>query len=319
MASLVVGTSGRQYVRGKVLHHDERNRPTVFKAMCGDEPVVFKHVSESIYSHSRLLATELAGASRLRMPIDTTTTNESSFNSYFTDTLLSLVRADPDVPANELKKILRYAGEGIQEFHVKGWLHNDTSRITSSSTGHTPQITTRRSLSATLGDFDISFKPERETPLRTKHPLGNFMWRSPEGQTGSGVTKASDVFSFGLVCIYALGGADLLLLEDDQELAELAANGISPEQAILTRHFSYFGPATTGLFQQVDSHWHDVLKGVSADAVRALRDFPDQRFEVWGKALGPMALDMISGMTNPDPTARPTINEVLEHPWWEEP
>jgi hypothetical protein len=25
------------------------------------------------------------------------------------------------------------------------------------------------------------------------------MWRSPEGQTGRGVTKASDIFSFGLV------------------------------------------------------------------------------------------------------------------------
>ncbi len=33
---------------------------------------------------------------------------------YFTDTLLDLVRADPDSPAAELKKVLRYVGEAIQ-------------------------------------------------------------------------------------------------------------------------------------------------------------------------------------------------------------
>jgi serine/threonine protein kinase len=50
-----------------------------------------------------------------------------------------------------------------------------------------------------LGDFDIAFKPESGVPLQTPYAIGNAMWRSPEGQTGRGVTKASDMFSFGLV------------------------------------------------------------------------------------------------------------------------
>jgi serine/threonine protein kinase len=50
-----------------------------------------------------------------------------------------------------------------------------------------------------LGDFDIAFKPEGGEPLQTSYAIGNVMWRSPEGQTARGVTKASDVFSFGLV------------------------------------------------------------------------------------------------------------------------
>jgi serine/threonine protein kinase len=50
-----------------------------------------------------------------------------------------------------------------------------------------------------LGDFDIAFKLEGGQPLRTRYAIGNAMWRSPEGQTGNGVTKASDVYSFGLV------------------------------------------------------------------------------------------------------------------------
>lgn len=48
-----------------------------------------------------------------------------------------------------------------------------------------------------LGDFDIAFKLEPGLLLR--YAIGNVMWRSLEGQTASGVTKASDIYSFGLV------------------------------------------------------------------------------------------------------------------------
>ena len=50
-----------------------------------------------------------------------------------------------------------------------------------------------------LGDFDIAYKLEGGKPRQTPYAIGNAMWRSPEGQTGRGVTKASDIFSFGLV------------------------------------------------------------------------------------------------------------------------
>jgi serine/threonine protein kinase len=50
-----------------------------------------------------------------------------------------------------------------------------------------------------LGDFDIAFKSEGGRPRQTPYAIGNAMWRSPEGQTGRGVTKASDIFSYGLV------------------------------------------------------------------------------------------------------------------------
>jgi hypothetical protein len=55
-----------------------------------------------------------------------------------------------------------------------------------------------------LGDFDIAYKFQRHIPgamelLQTPHAIGNAMWRSPEGQTGRGMSKASDIFSFGLM------------------------------------------------------------------------------------------------------------------------
>lgn len=184
----------------------------------------------------------------------------------------------------------------------------------------------------TLGDFDLAFKLEASEPRQTPYAIGNAMWRSPEGQTGRGVTKASDIFSFGLVvselcsssrihaklclqCIYALGGGEFLLLNDYQELAR---RGITPEQEVLIRHFSYFGPVPEGLFKQVnDQDWCNALKGASEIAEEAVKEQPGLRFERWGEELGSEAQNMISEMTNLDPTARKIIDQVLTHRWWE--
>jgi serine/threonine protein kinase len=48
-----------------------------------------------------------------------------------------------------------------------------------------------------LTDLDCALKLKGEKLLN--HRMGNVMWRSPEGQTGKGIGKPSEVFSFGLV------------------------------------------------------------------------------------------------------------------------
>ncbi|KAL5317871.1 hypothetical protein ACEPPN_014971 [Leptodophora sp. 'Broadleaf-Isolate-01'] len=252
------------------------------------------------------------------MPIDFTPEDRIVVYPYFTDTLLDLMRADPAFPPAELKKVLRYVGEAIQDFHGKGWLHLDVKPDNISVNWTGAEGGNKIVTDATLGDFGVAYKQVGATPLRSGVALGNFMWRSPEGQIGSGMTKASDIFSYGLVCIYALGGGDLLLLEDKKVLAELAEHGIEPYEDILTRHFAYFGPVNEGLLKQVDSRGHSILKKASATAELAVNNQPELRFEVWGKELGKAALDMISGMTKPDPTARLTIDQVLDCSWWQE-
>ena len=184
-----------------------------------------------------------------------------------------------------------------------------------------------------LGDFDIAFNLRGGESFQTPYAIGNAMWRSPEGQTGRGMTKASDIFSFGLVvsepcfnsrihaelwvqCIYALGGGEFLLINNYQELVK---NSISPEQEILTRHFCYFGPVSDGLLKRVnDEKWCNALSGASKLAEEAVKEQPELRFEWWGKELGSETQNMISGMTNPDPTARITIDQVLTHRLWQE-
>jgi serine/threonine protein kinase len=237
---------------------------------------------------------------------------------YFRHTLLALITEYPDFPATEIKKILRCTGEAVKEFHDKGWIHLDVKpdnilvNWTCDEQGN--QVVT----DVVLGDFDIAFKPEGGEPLQTSYAIGNVMWRSPEGQTARGVTKASDVFSFGLVCIYALGAGNLLVLKDYQALVK---NGVMPEQEILHRHLLYFGPLPEGLLKQIkDESWCDALKKFSEMAEAIVNDDPGVRFEQWGEDVAPNltsgAKSMISRMTNLDPAARTTIDEVLEHQWW---
>jgi hypothetical protein len=109
----------------------------------------------------------------------------------------------------------------------------------------------------------------------------------------------------------------VLLINNYQDLVK---RGISPEQEILTRHFSYFGSANEGLLKHIASEkWSKALKLTSQMAELSVMDQPEMSFEVWGQELGSGAQNMISQVTKPDPTARWRIDQVMAHPWWQEP
>ncbi|KAI9711553.1 MAG: hypothetical protein M1820_002118 [Bogoriella megaspora] len=323
MVSTIVGKSGRKYIQGELLqHHPKDHMLSVFRAESANESFVLKRVSRPFYNLSLRLAAEVRGSRRLRLHIDCNEEETILVYPYFRSTLLALIQENSNLPLSERKKILRRAGEAIQELHSKDWIHIGIVSMfyvkpDNVLVNWTCERDGKKTVSdVALGDFDITFKSEGRKPRETPYAIGNVMWRSPEGQTGTGVTKASDIFSFGLVCVYALGGGELLLLDDHQELAK---SGISPEQEILIRHFCYFGPGHDGLLQQVSSEvWRNALRGAMEIAWDAVKEHPEQKFEWWGKELGPAAQNMISGMTNLDPTARTTIDQVLKHSWWQE-
>ncbi|KAI0406392.1 kinase-like protein [Xylaria palmicola] len=316
MVSTVVGESGRVYVRGEVLQRNHKDHSlSIFKAESENKSFVVKRVTRPFYDLSLGLAAEFAGSRRLRMHVDYNQDEGILIYPYYRTTLLSLIKDNPDFAPLQRIKILHYTAEAIQELHSQGWVHIDIKpdnillNWTLDNEGN--EVVT----DVSLGDFDIACKLRDDQALRTPYAIGNAMWRSPEGQTGIGVTKASDVYSFGLVCIYTLGGGLFLLLNNYQELLK---HNITPEQAILTQHFAYFGPVPEGLLRQVDNeNWCRALKATSNAADQIVNGSPELRFTEWGAEFGHEAQSMISGMISLDPAARTTINQVLSHELWQ--
>ncbi|CAN8104130.1 unnamed protein product [Discula destructiva] len=145
------------------------------------------------------------------------------------------------------------------------------------------------------------------------------MWRSPEGQSGKGVAKPSDIYSFGLVCIYGLGGGPMLILTGES-IKALNGNEWPVGQEMVIRHFLYFGSLSEGLLKHVnDGTWDIVNKEASEIAEEIAVGDPHLRFERWSSEVAPHltagAKDMISKMMQLDSGKRAKIEDILQHPW----
>ncbi|KAF1849203.1 kinase-like protein [Cucurbitaria berberidis CBS 394.84] len=250
------------------------------------------------------------------MHVDSNSKEPILIYPYFRDTLLALLKNDPAFPPDERPKIMRGVGEAIQELHSRDWVHTDIKpdnvlvNWTCDNEGN--KIVT----DVALGDFDIACQLKDNEARHTEHALGNAMWRSPEAQTGI-CTKASDIYSLGLVYIYILGGGDLLVLHDYQELLKA---GIPPEQEVITKHFCYFGPVPESLYEQIkDENWRTALRGAAKMAEAEVQERPMLRLETWGQQLGEAAVDLLSKTTSLDPKSRSTIDQVLALPFWQDP
>ncbi|THZ14139.1 hypothetical protein D6C89_10251 [Aureobasidium pullulans] len=133
-----------------------------------------------------------------------------------------------------------------------------------------------------LGDIDCALKLTEENPLNSF--IGNFMWRSPEGQLGKEIGKHSEVFSFGLLLLTAFG-----------PLPEAVASHVSDKDKETLLWDLWKAIEEEKLFDPFGS-WQE-------------QTFPNLTVE---------AKKLISDMTNPDPTQRLSMSEVLNNPFWDE-
>ncbi|KAI4750516.1 hypothetical protein E4T52_16997 [Aureobasidium sp. EXF-3400] len=157
-----------------------------------------------------------------------------------------------------------------------------------------------------LGDIDCALKLTEENPLNSF--IGNFMWRSLEGQLGKEIGKHSEVFSFGLLCLYVITSTEWLHLD----LNELDTN----HEPLLTA----FGPLPEAVVSHVSDKDKETLLWDLWKAMEEEKLFDP--FGSWQEQTFPNltveAKKLISDMTNPDPTQRLSMSEVLNNPFWDE-
>ncbi|EHL02623.1 putative Peripheral plasma membrane protein CASK [Glarea lozoyensis 74030] len=138
---------------------------------------------------------------------------------------------------------------------------------------------------------------------------GNQMWRSPESWARSRQGFPSDVFSFGAVCIY--------VMLDDMALRPLEAelNASDSWRHILRLMVSFFGEDAgfKGLLRWIGED-NPFFERLIAIAGTFNEEKPQVPFGNW-RYVDEKFRDLITKMTNLDPTRRITAVEALEHPW----
>ncbi|KAG5297219.1 serine/threonine protein kinase [Histoplasma ohiense] len=319
MASTLIGRSGREYLRDKILKHNSKSPDlSVYLARCGNEYFVLKHVSPSIFEQSLELMQEFPETHRLQVHDDDNEAEQILIYNHFSDNLLSLVKNNPNMSIAPRKWILWELGQALKEFHAKNWIHIDVKPdnvMVDYCYNQAGQLALER---VVLGDLDCSLKLKDDKLLRLPDgvKIGNVMWRSPEAQTGQGIGKPSDVFSYGLVCLYTITGVETL----HPDFEQLKRDMIEPELEIMGRLISFFGPVPDELVTHVNNeNWGQIMMAISEGTFDGGSVGPG-RFEKWKEKdypnLDSETKRFLWRMTNLSPLKRATMEELMEDPWW---
>ncbi|KAH3916541.1 hypothetical protein HBH56_060020 [Parastagonospora nodorum] len=227
------------------------------------------------------------------------------------DDFLSLVRND--IPLRARKEVLSATLQGIADMHDRDVVHLDVkpNNILVNHRHMDQEVVIEK---VQISDLEnAAYLPK---PRCIKGMLaGNDNWRSPEGHFKGELNKPSDLYSFGLVCIYAILGRVILGPDDDFKLHE--SKGALPAFIRLQRQISYFGDkeGLNGLMKHVgDEETKCEVLGMLWEE-RAADCIPYVPFSEWPDVDSTFK-DLIRGLNNLDPSQRLTARQALEHPWF---
>ncbi|KAL9119080.1 MAG: hypothetical protein Q9187_004366 [Circinaria calcarea] len=305
-AGELVGKSGRRYLIERVLQEKVIPPHRVYLANAGNQKFILKDVSQSDFEYYQDMYHSLRSCPYLRLLQDTVPEQSMFVYNYFTDHLLSL--AQNDLPIALTKRILKDTLRGLEALHDQNIVHADVKPnnilIEWEEDQHGMVIK-----QVQLADVeDAAYVPPGSNI--TGIQAGNWMWRSPEAHAQGRVNKPSDIFSFGVVCIYAVFQR-VIFAVGDEELAE----GEDRLSHVLERQISYFAEedGLNGLLKHLgDSPWCEVF-GILLDDFNETN--PRTPFSLW-KDVDSDFKDLISGLTNFDPAKRLTAHEALAHRWF---
>ncbi|KLJ13792.1 hypothetical protein EMPG_11291 [Blastomyces silverae] len=272
---------------------------------------VMKNIFHTEFEYQLDLQTPLSSCSNLRVVMDTIPEHLLFVYHYFTDDLLELAEQG-NLSGTERKRILGAALAGLADLHEQCILHGDIKPNNVFVDYDENPDGSIRVNQVQIGDLEMgSMIPPGLNVCGAR--LGNPMWRSPESHAAARINCPSDIFSFGLVCIYTML-QNIIFRIDSEGLTEE-----EKERLVARRLLSHFGdsPGLVGLVEHLDydaAPWRDLVLDV-------IKEFslenPRKPFSMW-ENVDECFRDLITKMTSLDPARRITAREALEHPWFQD-
>ncbi|KAI4125377.1 MAG: hypothetical protein LQ347_005397 [Umbilicaria vellea] len=268
----------------------------VWLATSGQDKFVFKDIPKDIFSgFNEKIWPRLPDSPYIRLPSDTIPDQRIFVYKYLTDDFLSLVKKQ--IPMHARKQILKASLHGIAELHDRDVVHLDIKP-------DNIMVNCRHS------GQEILVEQVQITDLE------NAAYLPKEAHFKGELNKPSDIFSFGVVCIYAVLGH--VIFGPDDDFQKHQAQGALPAFIRLQRQVSYFGDqeGLNGLMKHVGD------EEINCQILRMLWNertedhIPYKPFSDWPDVDDSMFKNLILGMMNLDPTKRVTARQALEHPWF---
>ncbi|ELR10460.1 CMGC/CDK protein kinase [Pseudogymnoascus destructans 20631-21] len=313
VGSRLASESGRQYTINCVLQEKDNRPEKVYLASDDGHKFVFKEVPPSMFEPACDMQRYLIAHERssyLRLMRDSIPEQSILIYDYATDHLLSL--AQKEIPLAARKRILRDALRGLAALHDKNIVHAGTSS-TMNNSAYSKALTLNRLFS--FADLeDAAYVPPGSDIVGSQ--VGNQLWRSPEAHAQGPVNSPSDMFSYGIVCIYVLSRT-VIFAPSAKEIEEPE---MEPLSIILERQLSYFAEPDTfdALLRYLgpESLWCEIFTVVRSGFNEQNRRKPFRLWKVEKPGFDKDFMDLVGAMTNFDPAKRITAREALAHRWF---
>ncbi|KAH8732472.1 kinase-like domain-containing protein [Phaeosphaeriaceae sp. PMI808] len=294
-----IGQSGYHYSIEPILTIDCAN----------NQKFILKYVHEVNFNDLQdINSRRSGGANHVRLVKDTISDKSMFVFQYSDDHLLQL--AQKDLPIGTTKRILKDGLCGIAELHDQDIIYTDlkADNVLINWKECRNEIKIER---VQLADLEDAVYIPPGSHIIGKQ-VGNWMWRSPEAHARGPVDKPSDMFSFALVCIYAVHKR-VIFTVGEEELDE----GVEPLAVVIQRQISYFADeeGMGGFLRHLGDNPRVPIFEVTRNGFN--KDNPRKPFSFW-EGVDEDFKDLICALTNFNPEKRITAREALAHKWFED-
>ncbi|KFY27189.1 hypothetical protein V491_00984 [Pseudogymnoascus sp. VKM F-3775] len=221
-------------------------------------------------------------------------------------------RTDRNLSEASRKRILRDTLIGIADLHEQNILHGDIKPDNIFVDYEEAPNGALRVQRVQVGDLEMGSVIPPGLNVRGAK-LGNPMWRSPESHAAARINPASDIFSFGFVCIYTM--LRKIIFRIDSEGLSRA----DEERLVIKRLLSHFGdgPGLVGYIEHLDDSdtaWRDIVLDVIPEFTTT---DPRRPFSMWVEVDEEFRV-IVTKFTSLDLARRITAKEAFTHPWFQD-